>query len=71
METKLKEMFGDDMHEEGRQGGEISYDQFIRSVEKVQMQTFWNTTQGEIAASKKKKHKIFKRDQSTELISTK
>jgi len=66
METKLKEMFGDDMHEEGRQGGEISYEQFIRSVERIQMQTFWNTTKGEIAASKKKKKKIFKSSVATD-----
>jgi hypothetical protein len=55
METKLKELFGENMHETGREGGEISYQEFIRAVEKVQVQTFWGTTQGNIVASYIKK----------------
>lgn len=50
METKLKELFGDDMHETGRQGGEITFPKYLNAVEKVQMNTFWNTTKGKIAA---------------------
>lgn len=55
METKLKELFGENMHETGREGGEISYQEFIRAVEKVQVQAFWGTTMGMIVASKTKK----------------
>jgi len=55
METKLKELFGENMHETGREGGEISYPEFIKAVEKVQVHSFWNTTQGRIAASHSKK----------------
>jgi len=55
METKLKELFGENMHETGREGGEISYQEFIKAVEKVQIQSFWGTTMGMIVASKTKK----------------
>lgn len=55
MEKKLKELFGENMHETGREGGEISYQEFIRAVEKVQVQTFWNTTQGNIVKAHSKK----------------
>lgn len=37
METKLKELFGDDMHETGRQGGEITFPKYLSAVEKVQV----------------------------------
>ncbi len=50
MELKLKELFGEDMHETGREGGEIFFSSFLKAVEKVQMQTFWNTTKGRLAA---------------------
>lgn len=46
MEQKLKELFGEDMHEIGIQGGEINYSQFIRSVEKVQVSMFLETNRG-------------------------
>lgn len=52
METKLRELFGENMHETGRQGGEISYQEFISSVESVQQNTFWSTTKGKIVLSK-------------------
>lgn len=40
MEQKLKELFGENMHEIGRQGGEISYTQYLQSVERVQVNMF-------------------------------
>eukprot|EP01038_Epipyxis_sp_PR26KG_P008240 gene8240-11152_t len=52
MEMKLKELFGEDMHETGRQGGEITFSSYLASVEKTQMSTFLNTTKGKIVASK-------------------
>lgn len=55
METKLKELFGENMHETGREGGEITFSEFLQSVEKVQMQVFWSTTKGKIVSSKNKR----------------
>jgi hypothetical protein len=52
METKLKEMFGEDMQEFGRQGGEISFTNYLRSVENGQMSLFTSTNRGQIAISK-------------------
>jgi len=52
METKLKEMFGEDMQEFGRQGGEISFSNYLRSVEKGQMNLFTSTNKGQIAINK-------------------
>jgi hypothetical protein len=46
METKLKELFGEDMHEFGRQGGEITFTKFLVSVEKVQLNLFLDTNMG-------------------------
>lgn len=46
MEKKLKELFGSDMHETGREGGEISYEKFQEALHRVQMNTFWSTTKG-------------------------
>jgi hypothetical protein len=50
MEIKLKELFGEDMHENGREGGEITFTQYLAAVERVQMQTFWGTTKGRLIA---------------------
>jgi Ca2+-binding EF-hand superfamily protein len=52
METKLRELFGENMHETGREGGEITYQEFLQAVERIQQQTFWATAPGKIAASK-------------------
>ena len=52
MEMKLKELFGTDMHETGREGGEISYEKYIEAVSKVQMNKFWNTNKGRNLAAK-------------------
>jgi hypothetical protein len=46
MEQKLKELFGENMQEFGRQGGEIPYNQYIKSVEKVQLNMFLETNAG-------------------------
>ena len=32
MEVKLKELFGEDMHETGRQGGEITFSKFLKGT---------------------------------------
>lgn len=37
MEIKLKELFGHNMQETGREGGEINFTQFIESFEKSQL----------------------------------
>jgi hypothetical protein len=52
MEQKLKELFGEDMHETGREGGEITFTKFLKAIEKVQLNMFLSTTKGKIAASK-------------------
>jgi hypothetical protein len=52
MELKLRQLFGENMHETGREGGEITYQEYLRAVERIQQQTFWGTAQGRIAASK-------------------
>ena len=52
VERKLRELFGDNMKETGREGGEISYQHFIDAVEKVQMDKFWKTNKGRNVASK-------------------
>jgi len=52
MEMKLKELFGDDMHETGREGGEITYDKFQEALHSVQMNKFWATTKGKNLANK-------------------
>eukprot|EP01041_Mallomonas_annulata_P013650 gene13650-29003_t len=52
METKLKELFGENMHENGREGGEISFAEYIRAVEKIQLQMFWNSTKGKMSSTK-------------------
>lgn len=46
MEQKLKELFGENMQEFGRQGGEIPYSQYIKSVERVQLNMFLETNAG-------------------------
>lgn len=48
MESKLKELFGSDLKETGREGGEITYARFVKAVEKTQMKVFWGTTKGRI-----------------------
>jgi hypothetical protein len=52
METKLRELFGENMHETGREGGEITYQEYVMAVERIQQQTFWATAPGKIAASR-------------------
>lgn len=52
METKLKELFGEDMQEFGREGGEINFTNYLKSVEKGQMNLFCSTNKGRIAMSK-------------------
>ena len=52
MELKLRQLFGENMHETGREGGEITYQEYLRAVERIQQQTFWSTAPGRIAANK-------------------
>jgi calmodulin len=52
VEKKLRELFGEDMKETGREGGEISYLHFIKALEKVQMNKFWGTNKGKNVASR-------------------
>lgn len=47
MESKLKELFGVDMHEFGREGGEIPFSKYLGAVEKVQLESFFRTTRGQ------------------------
>lgn len=52
MELKLKELFGENMHETGREGGEITFSRYLTAVENIQLRTFYETTKGRIAAAK-------------------
>jgi len=52
MEAKLKELFGDDMQEQGTQGGEIDFPTYLSAVEKTQLVTFLNSAQGKAQAAK-------------------
>jgi hypothetical protein len=72
METKLKEMFGENMHETGREGGEISYQDFVSSLENIQRTTFFSTNQGKIALSKTRTSMTdtIKRSNSSGVLST-
>mmetsp|Transcript_37737 Transcript_37737/g.118146 ORF Transcript_37737/g.118146 Transcript_37737/m.118146 type:complete len:244 (+) Transcript_37737:294-1025(+) len=40
METKLRELFGEEMKETGTEGGEISFTDYLRAVESTQKRTF-------------------------------
>jgi hypothetical protein len=51
MEEKLKELFGGNMQETGREGGDISFAEFVQAVEGVQLRTFWKTTKGKNISS--------------------
>lgn len=64
MEQKLKELFGEDMHEIGIQGGEINYSQFVKSVERVQVNMFLETNSG------RKARRAFKEMEKKKLAST-
>ncbi len=57
MEAKLKELFGEDMHETGREGGEITFSHYVEAVERIQIQTFWNTSKGRMIARNSGKKK--------------
>lgn len=46
MEQKIKELFGEDMHESGKQGGEITFKEFLQSVENVQYDLFTKSNLG-------------------------
>lgn len=46
MEQKLKELFGEDMQETGIGGGEITYDEYVASVDRVQLAKFLETNMG-------------------------
>lgn len=46
MEQKIKELFGEDMHESGKQGGEINFQEFLSSVEAVQYDLFTKSNLG-------------------------
>lgn len=52
METKLKELFGENMQEFGREGGEINFTNYLKSVEKGQMSLFLSTNKGQMVSSK-------------------
>lgn len=53
MEAKLKQIFGNNMPENGKiGGGEIDYGGYIQAVEKIQTDHFFSTTKGKNVASK-------------------
>jgi Ca2+-binding EF-hand superfamily protein len=61
MEGKIRELFGDNMHESGREGGELHFSDYVESQERVQLQTFWATPKGELEAAKMTGNKNKKR----------
>lgn len=52
MEHKLRELFGDDMRENGVQGGEIDFPTYIKAVERVQISSFLQSAQGKAQIAK-------------------
>ena len=52
MESKLKALFGDDMQEQGTQGGEIDFPQYIKAVERTQLATFLESAHGKAQIAK-------------------
>ena len=53
MEDRLKMLFGDDMKEEGKGGGEIDFVTYLRAVEKTQLATFLQSNYGKALVNKK------------------
>lgn len=53
MEAKLRELFGEEMTEPGGKqtttSSEMNFLQFLKSVEKIQLRTFWNSPLGKLA----------------------
>lgn len=52
MEAKLRELFGGDLKESGKQGGEISFVQYLESVERTQLKSFLGTNLGKTQLTK-------------------
>merc|ERR1712091_548172 len=52
MEQKLKALFGDDMREQGTQGGEIDFPQYLKAVERTQLATFLQSNHGKAQVAK-------------------
>lgn len=55
MELKLKELFGTDMKEAGKGGGEINFFQYCNAVDRLQIQAFNNSTVGKLLQQTKNK----------------
>jgi len=55
MEAKLRGLFGSNMQETGRGGGEIDFFQYLEAVERTQYQTFMATSMGRNLRSSKGK----------------
>ena len=53
MNEKLTEIFGADMKDTGKQGGEICFTDFNAALESVALQTFWKTAKGKNVAQHK------------------
>jgi len=54
MEGKLREIFGSNMQETGKQGGEINFRQYLEAVERIQYETFSQTSLGKLSRRKGK-----------------
>ena len=50
MNEKLVEIFGSDMKDSGREGGEIGFHEFESALSSVSLQTFWKTAKGKNVA---------------------
>ena len=53
MNEKLTEIFGADMKDTGKQGGEICFADFNAALQNVALQTFWKTAKGKNVAQNK------------------
>ena len=49
LETKLKEIFGSHINQPGIEGGDITFQDYIRAMERVQLQMFHGTAKGRLA----------------------
>ena len=55
MEARLRELFGKNMKEAGKGGGEINFHDYCTAVDRLQIQAFNNSTVGKLLQQTKNK----------------
>lgn len=65
MDQKLREYFGDDMHETGREGGELQFTTFLKASERSQINMFWSTPKGKLIATKSGRNSLTSKSETS------